>query len=196
MQGDALAPFQLHRLLVEKYRFIFVTEDQRNLATLNWRDRRVLIRATGELGIVRDITVDASTTKIRVEVTVLNAETNNQDDETVDGGDAASVSSEISSGTMADGAVEVFDAQELVCWDEFGITDSITVKHPHMGSELVNTALLKRLFASGGNSTYIEEVEFLKTIDPQGLVAVSRVTFDVAYDLTAPAKAMVQLQDQ
>ena len=133
---------------------------------------------------------------------MIDDESINNDAETVDDGETDSVMSEMSGGTMMTGAttigglIEVFDAQELLCWDEFGITDSLTVKHPHMGSELVNTALLKRLFTSSGNGTvFIEDVEFIKTIDQHHQIAVSKVTFDISYDLTAPAKAMIQLQD-
>lgn len=153
------------------------------------------MRATGEVAVVRDITINAVKKTIEVEVALI--EENDavvNDGETID--DINSVNSELSANTMTvTGSIEVFNAEELVCWDEFGIPDSITIKHPHMGSDMVNTALIKRLLASCGNGLFVEDVEFVKFIDQQGHVALSKVTFDISYDLTAPAKAMIQLQN-
>ena len=165
----------LYRLIVEKHRFIRVSSTEQQFAIHIWKGRRVFIRNTGNLAVVESM-------RFVNEQIFVSVRMDQSDNTSTDYDTGSSLGGGVGGDSGETEVVQEYTANEVICWDELGLVDAVTVVHPP-GS---NEQYLRRIFGKDLGLP-VEQVDFVRTIPGKGAdTLLSRVTFDVSCDPRAP----------
>ena len=163
LSDEFTSRFAVHRLIVERCKLIFDSADELALANRLWSRRRVLLHATGELAVVREVRVEEAAGRPRTLTLTMEPPV-----------DAAAA-------TPGPWAVP---AGQCVCWDHYGTPNAITLTTKPFDSLEDCQGTLQRLC---GRIAPVEDV-WMDTARVQ-----SRVVFDISRDPNAPATALIAL---
>ena len=170
LAAEHLGHINVRRLIIERCKFLMVSEDERVLAGQLWRGRRVLLKDTGEVAWVRDVKIEANLDSSLLQISLEISHSLHGDQDAVE--------------------TDVVPADATICWDTFDTPYAITIVHHDFGTRELNEAYARRLCLQVG---LVDSVEILPSSQKVKDACISEVVFDVSKDNSVPARAVAEL---
>eukprot|EP00808_Paulinella_micropora_P012347 g69157.t1 len=200
--GGLADTFTVHRLVIDRCRLVFTSDQEADLSNTLWVGRRVLVLRSGQVLQICKLQVQNNLGQRRILLTLRDADGETEDESVEEASETGSKAqesvasfageselSEASSEEEAGAVVDTIEAfgDDVVCWDNYGSADSVSVLHRNLQDDALTVAFLRGVFSSVGT------VENVRPGQSSKQYCNSIVTFDICRDPLAPARAVSQL---